>query len=145
LIRFLTVSPDDNVSSRKFKVTIFQTVFIGLRAGWKINTVEIEFFEVLVLKINIMNKKKIPGFSVALVITAMAVYNMSVSTQKENVPDILLENVEALANEVTGGFPACQKKKGDREHGYIPFCVNGVCQNNTWEAKGKLDVNYCNQ
>jgi hypothetical protein len=29
----LTVSPDDDVSSCKFRVTIFRTAFIGLRAG----------------------------------------------------------------------------------------------------------------
>jgi hypothetical protein len=42
----LTVSPDDDVSSCKFRVTIFRTAFIGLRAGWKINRVDIEFIEV---------------------------------------------------------------------------------------------------
>jgi hypothetical protein len=89
-----------------------------------------------------MNKKKIFGFSAALVITAMAAYNMHVSTQKENVPDILLKNVEALASEATGNFPACQKKKGTGDKKKIPFCVDGACKQ-TEENKGTLDVNYC--
>lgn len=55
--------------------------------------------------------------------------------------DITLPNLEGLASE--GSFPACQKNKGTKEKDYIPFCVDGVCEKNTYENKGKLDVNYC--
>ena len=75
----------------------------------------------------------------------MAAFNMNVNTQKENVSDIFLENVEALASESGGSFPACQKNKGNGEYASIPFCVNVACQNNTWKKKGTLEVNYGSQ
>ena len=31
------------------------------------------------------------------------------------------------------------------DYAYIPFCVDGTCKSNTWEQKGKLDVNYCSE
>ncbi|MDR1114620.1 MAG: NVEALA domain-containing protein [Tannerella sp.] len=91
-----------------------------------------------------MNKKKFFSVSAVLATTAvMATFNMNVNTQKENVPDILLENVEALANESTGGLPACMKENGWLEPAdNLPICDNGVCKRKSGN-RGCLDVNTC--
>ncbi|MDR1338500.1 MAG: NVEALA domain-containing protein [Prevotellaceae bacterium] len=46
-----------------------------------------------------MNKKKIFGFSAALVIVAIATFNMNVNSLDNVLSDISLANVEALAFE----------------------------------------------
>jgi hypothetical protein len=91
-----------------------------------------------------MNRKILYLGAVAAVAVA-ADWNVMQSQSDEALSDMTLVNVEALASESTGNFPACQKNKGAGAYATIPFCVNGVCQNNTWERKGILDVNYCNQ
>jgi hypothetical protein len=91
-----------------------------------------------------MNKRILFLATVTAIVLA-AGWNVMQSQSDEALSDMTLVNVEALANESTGTFPACQKKKGAGAYAAIPFCVNGACQNNTWERKGTLDVNYCNQ
>jgi hypothetical protein len=91
-------------------------------------------------------RKKIAGTVIIAAIVLIAGWNMIQSKSDSTLSDVTMVNVEALAiSERTGGFPACQKNKGSGDMASIPFCVNGSCQNNTWENKGTLDVNYCNQ
>ncbi|MDR1221454.1 MAG: NVEALA domain-containing protein [Tannerella sp.] len=59
-----------------------------------------------------MNKKKIFGFSAALVITAMAVFNMKVNLQNKDLTDIALDNVEALAYELDEVVITCGQYTG---------------------------------
>jgi hypothetical protein len=80
---------------------------------------------------------------IILAIAALAAWNIYFNSSKSELSDLSLANVEAMAGESTGTFPACQKKEGTKDPGYIPYCVNGVCKKNTWEKKGILDVNYC--
>lgn len=92
-----------------------------------------------------LNKKNLTIIGVIAISVWMA-FNLNIMRTNDVGMDLTLSNVEALARgegEGGGNFPTCQKNKGNGDYGYIPFCVNGKCQENTWEKKGKLDVNYC--
>jgi hypothetical protein len=94
----------------------------------------------------LLKKKALTSVGVVAIATWTA-FNLNIMRTSGASIEITWANVEALASEGEGGgtFPACQKNKGYYEKAYIPFCVNGKCQKNTWENKGQLDVNYCNQ
>jgi hypothetical protein len=46
-----------------------------------------------------MNKKKIFGFIAVMVIAAVAVWNVNLNSQKSDLSDVNLANIEALAGE----------------------------------------------
>lgn len=90
--------------------------------------------------------KKFFGVITFAAIAAAAGWSYQQNTNEVEFSDLTIANIEALARNEGGGiFPACQKKKGSGDYGYIPFCVDGTCKSNTWEQKGKLDVNYCSE
>lgn len=90
--------------------------------------------------------KKIIGVISFAAIAVAAGWNYQQNTNEVDFSDLTIANIEALArNEGEGIFPACQKNKGSGDYAYIPFCVDGTCKSNTWEQKGKLDVNYCSE
>ena len=88
-------------------------------------------------------KKKILGVVIIAAMAVAASWNFNQSKNEGKISDLTLDNLEAIAKG-SRGFPACQKNEGYREYGYIPFCVSGRCQDNTWQRKGSLDTNYCN-
>jgi crotonobetainyl-CoA:carnitine CoA-transferase CaiB-like acyl-CoA transferase len=85
-------------------------------------------------------KRKIIGGIVIFAIAALMAFNINMTKGDGADIDISISEVEVLASE--GSFPACQKNKGTKPQAEIPFCVNGVCKQ-TYENRGKLDVNYC--
>ena len=88
-------------------------------------------------------RKKILGVAVIAILAGVAVYNFSLNQTVDEVSDLTLENLDAIAT-ARGYFPACQKEEGTRDSDFIPFCVNGVCEE-SYQPKGTLDVNYCNE
>lgn len=91
-------------------------------------------------------KKRIFGAALLVAIAVAAGWNYQQNINEVEFSDLTIANIEALARNESGGiFPACQKNKGSGDYAYIPFCVDGTCKSNTWEQKGKLDVNYCSE
>ena len=89
-------------------------------------------------------KEKIFSVALVAVIALGAGWNVMQSENKTDLADLILTNVEALANdEMTGGFPACMKNNGGGEPAdNLPICENGTCRRKSGN-KGTLDVNYC--
>ena len=89
-----------------------------------------------------LEKKSFTAVSVIAIATLVA-FNLNIKTVDTGV-DVTLSNIDVLAGETRGNFPACQKNKGSGDRSLIPFCVNGSCKQ-TEENKGTLDVNYCSE
>lgn len=89
-----------------------------------------------------LKKKSLTVVSVIAIATLVA-FNLNIKTVDAGV-DVTLSNIDVLAGEARGIFPACQKNKGDGAITTIPFCVDGNCKD-VKENKGKLDVNYCSE
>lgn len=56
-------------------------------------------------------KKKIVGGIAVLAIAAVAAFNVSLNSQEENLSNINIASVEALANGESGGTPSCTCSK----------------------------------
>ena len=100
-------------------------------------------FYIQTIKFFTIMRKKIFGVAVIAALAGVAVYNFSLNQTVDEVSDLTLENLDAIAT-ARGYFPACQKEEGTRDSDFIPFCVNGVCEE-SYQPKGTLDVNYCNE
>ena len=88
-------------------------------------------------------RKKIFGVAVIATLAGVAVYNFSLNQTVDEVSDLTLENLDAIAT-ARGNFPACQKEEGSGSYGTIPFCIDGACKE-SFQPKGILDVNYCSE
>jgi hypothetical protein len=86
-----------------------------------------------------MNKKKIFGFSAALVITAMAVFNVKVNLQDKNLTDIALDNVEALAYELDEVVITCGQYSGQCWTANTTIIYTTLCRWTGYQA------DYCYQ
>ena len=56
-------------------------------------------------------RKKILGVAVIAILAGVAVYNFSLNQTVDEVSDLTLENLDAIAT-ARGNFPACQKGEG---------------------------------
>ena len=85
-----------------------------------------------------MNKKKILGSFAVLVIAAIAAFNLNLNPQEEGLSDILLSNVEALANENDDSDSSCKWKTTIECGGGFALCscdgygFNCRCGDSKW-------------
>ena len=77
-------------------------------------------------------KRKILIAAFIAVVVGFSAYNFHLSQQEvTDFSQLTFENLDAIATS-RGGFPACQQAVGTNDYGYIPFCVNGECQENVY-------------
>ena len=100
-------------------------------------------FYIQTIKFLTIMRKKILGVAVIAALAGVAVYNFSLNQTVDEVSDLTLENLDAIAT-ARGNFPACQKGEGWKSSDFIPFCVNGFCKQ-VYTQRGMLDVNYCSE